>query len=157
MSHWISILGVLVVIGYIFIIYSILHTSDCKTINVPNPNPVVSNQGEVKLLKEKIGLLQNMLSETKRVIAAQTTTEVIPAPPLIESETVQIVDPVSLVVVPGSVSVSNTHNTYKNQGIIILGMHRSGTSVVGGLMNAMGLNTGGSLIRPGNDNEKGFF
>ena len=58
---------------------------------------------------------------------------------------------------PLIVSVSNTHNTYKNQGIIILGMHRSGTSVVGGLMNAMGLNTGGSLIRPGNDNEKGFF
>jgi hypothetical protein len=42
-------------------------------------------------------------------------------------------------------------------GVIILGMHRSGTSIVGGLMNKMGLKTGGPLIRPWKDNEKGFF
>jgi len=28
-------------------------------------------------------------------------------------------------------------------GVIILGMHRSGTSIIGGLMNKMGLKTGG--------------
>lgn len=33
----------------------------------------------------------------------------------------------------------------------------TGTSVVGGLMNKMGLNTGGPLIEAGADNEKGFF
>jgi hypothetical protein len=42
-------------------------------------------------------------------------------------------------------------------GVIILGMHRSGTSIVGGLMNKMGLSTGGPLIQPNFDNEKGFF
>jgi hypothetical protein len=42
-------------------------------------------------------------------------------------------------------------------GVIILGMHRSGTSIIGGLLNKMGLNTGGPLIRPWHDNEKGFF
>lgn len=42
-------------------------------------------------------------------------------------------------------------------GVIVLGMHRSGTSIIGGLMNKMGLNTGGPLIRPWHDNEKGFF
>ena len=42
-------------------------------------------------------------------------------------------------------------------GVIVLGMHRSGTSIIGGLMNKMGLNTGGPLIRPWKDNEKGFF
>ena len=42
-------------------------------------------------------------------------------------------------------------------GVMILGMHRSGTSILGGLMNKMGLNTGGPLIQPGQDNEKGFF
>lgn len=42
-------------------------------------------------------------------------------------------------------------------GVIILGMHRSGTSVLGGLMNKMGLKVGGPLIQPGKDNEKGFF
>ena len=42
-------------------------------------------------------------------------------------------------------------------GVIVLGMHRSGTSIVGGLMTKMGLNTGGPLIQPNFDNEKGFF
>jgi hypothetical protein len=36
-------------------------------------------------------------------------------------------------------------------------MHRSGTSVLGGLVNKMGLKTGGPLIAPAEDNEKGFF
>lgn len=43
------------------------------------------------------------------------------------------------------------------QGLIVLGMHRSGTSVLGGLINKMGLKTGGPLIKPGEDNSKGFF
>lgn len=44
-------------------------------------------------------------------------------------------------------------------GVIILGMHRSGTSLLGGLMNKMGLQTGPSnlLIQPAEDNPKGFF
>ena len=36
-------------------------------------------------------------------------------------------------------------------------MHRSGTSLLGGLMNAMGLKTGGPLIGAAGDNAKGFF
>jgi hypothetical protein len=43
------------------------------------------------------------------------------------------------------------------QGVIVLGMHRSGTSVVGGLLSKMGLNTGGPLIGAAEDNAKGFF
>ena len=42
-------------------------------------------------------------------------------------------------------------------GVIVLGMHRSGTSILGGLVNKMGFETGGPLIRPAEDNEKGFF
>jgi len=36
-------------------------------------------------------------------------------------------------------------------------MHRSGTSVLGGLINKMGMKTGGPLIAAAEDNEKGFF
>ena len=43
------------------------------------------------------------------------------------------------------------------QGLVVLGMHRSGTSVLGGLINKMGLKTGGPLIQPVEDNSKGFF
>ena len=48
-------------------------------------------------------------------------------------------------------------NRVVRQGVIVLGMHRSGTSILGGLLNKMGLKTGGPLIRPNTDNEKGFF
>ena len=47
--------------------------------------------------------------------------------------------------------------TADRPGVIVLGMHRSGTSIIGGLLNKMGLATGGPLIRPWKDNEKGFF
>lgn len=55
---------------------------------------------------------------------------------------------------------SNSNSNYTegyHPGVIVLGMHRSGTSVLGGLLNKMGLATGGPLISPGKDNEKGFF
>lgn len=42
-------------------------------------------------------------------------------------------------------------------GVIVLGMHRSGTSMLGGLLTKMGLKTGGPLIQPAPDNPKGFF
>lgn len=152
MSHLISILGILLVVGYIFIIYSILHTKDCGTINVPKVP--ISNQIEVQILKEKVEKLQNMLLEAKihkKDDPVSTSTEIIPipVPPVILSKEV--------ITAPPAAAITSDAKRHKIQGIIILGMHRSGTSVVGGLMNAMGLNTGGPLIRPGNDNEKGFF
>lgn len=54
-------------------------------------------------------------------------------------------------------STSNINGITETPGIIILGMHRSGTSILGGLLNKMGAKTGSPLIEPANDNEKGFF
>lgn len=46
----------------------------------------------------------------------------------------------------------------KRAGFIILGMHRSGTSMLAGLLaQGMGYKTGGPLIGSKFDNEKGFF
>lgn len=43
-------------------------------------------------------------------------------------------------------------------GFIVLGMHRSGTSMLSGLLvEGFGYHTGGPLIQPAFDNEKGFF
>jgi hypothetical protein len=43
-------------------------------------------------------------------------------------------------------------------GIIVLGMHRSGTSAISGTLKALGVNLGNSLIKPQeNVNEKGFY
>jgi len=50
------------------------------------------------------------------------------------------------------------HKTKKREGFMVLGMHRSGTSMLAGLMvNGMGYITGGPLIGAASDNEKGFF
>lgn len=51
----------------------------------------------------------------------------------------------------------NPNDLVVRSGVIILGMHRSGTSVLGGLVNKMGLQTGGPLIEAAEDNAKGFF
>jgi len=46
----------------------------------------------------------------------------------------------------------------ERKGFVLLGMHRSGTSMLGGLLvTGLGYNVGSPLIRPGSDNEKGFF
>lgn len=42
-------------------------------------------------------------------------------------------------------------------GLIVLGMHRSGTSVLTGLLSKMGLATGGNLLPPASANKKGYF
>ncbi|WP_321277435.1 glycosyltransferase [Thiomicrorhabdus indica] len=43
------------------------------------------------------------------------------------------------------------------QVIFVLGMHRSGTSVLTGLLSRLGLKTGEHLLPPQEDNPKGFF
>jgi hypothetical protein len=46
----------------------------------------------------------------------------------------------------------------KRNGFVVLGMHRSGTSLLSGLLvQGCGYNTGGPLIGSHFDNEKGFF
>ena len=62
-----------------------------------------------------------------------------------------------IVITPPPTSQLRKLNKAHRDGVIILGMHRSGTSIVGGLMNRMGLETGGPLIQAAKDNEKGFF
>ncbi|MDA8611462.1 hypothetical protein N9L18_01190 [Candidatus Pacebacteria bacterium] len=41
--------------------------------------------------------------------------------------------------------------------VVVLGMHRSGTSLLAGVLNILGVDFGKKLIPPGEDNPKGFF
>jgi hypothetical protein len=48
--------------------------------------------------------------------------------------------------------------SHERQGFVVLGMHRSGTSMLAGLLvKGCGYNVGGPLIGSAFDNEKGFF
>lgn len=44
-----------------------------------------------------------------------------------------------------------------NTCILILGMHRSGTSMLTGILNKLNINVGNDVLQPANDNLKGFF
>lgn len=44
-----------------------------------------------------------------------------------------------------------------SQPILVLSMHRSGSSALAGVLSKLGINIGGSLIPPAADNPKGFF
>lgn len=57
-----------------------------------------------------------------------------------------------------SVAVHGKADPNKRLGVVVLGMHRSGTSMLSGLMvTGFGYNVGGPLIGSAFDNEKGFF
>lgn len=47
--------------------------------------------------------------------------------------------------------------TQDHQAILVLGMHRSGTSAVARLLNLLGVELGSTLLEPGYSNEKGFW
>lgn len=47
--------------------------------------------------------------------------------------------------------------TQSNRAVVVLGMHRSGTSVITRSLEACGVYLGNRLIPAGEDNEKGFF
>ena len=51
-----------------------------------------------------------------------------------------------------------SHGRESRKGFVVLGMHRSGTSMLSGLLvTGMGYKVGGPLIGPAFDNAKGFF
>lgn len=51
------------------------------------------------------------------------------------------------------------HPVLRNDPVFIIGMHRSGTSALGGVLDALGLNTGKTVMpaNPERGNPKGFF
>jgi hypothetical protein len=47
--------------------------------------------------------------------------------------------------------------TQKNQFILVVGPHRSGSSLVAAALHSLGVNLGKQFIAPNEDNPKGFF
>jgi glycosyltransferase involved in cell wall biosynthesis len=48
-------------------------------------------------------------------------------------------------------------NKFDRNAVIVLGMHRSGTSLLTGILHLIGANLGSTLIPPAEDNPKGFW
>ncbi len=54
-------------------------------------------------------------------------------------------------------STAPAHSPEKSVALIVLGMHRSGTSAISGVLSLLGVNLGRTLEPPSADNEKGYF
>ena len=133
-TSWYTI-GLILIIGYVFIFISVItsqHSSD----------EFQRLQQELEYMKREV------ISKSKELKIVNN----------IKTKNDMIVTQAPIIITkPPELTTMIHNNRLKTHGVIILGMHRSGTSIIGGLMNKMGLNTGGPLIQPAFDNEKGFF
>ena len=123
--------GLLLLLGYCALFYAVFMT----------PKAAVSeNSEQVEVYKEEISKQEELISELhNKITSLEQKLTTLP------------------IVASSSVGDMGGGDSSIRPGVMILGMHRSGTSILGGLMNKMGLNTGGPLIQPAEDNEKGFF
>ena len=58
---------------------------------------------------------------------------------------------------PESRAVNSMKDSVPRQCVLVLGMHRSGTSAVAGALRLLGVDLGTELMQPGPDNPKGFW
>jgi hypothetical protein len=126
----------IILIGYLLIFLSSLLTSN-QIKRLENELAVSSTQ--LHLAKSELVNKDSQLKEFKTKLRYEPT-DIHPKPS----------SPIIL-------SLQHPASSAVRPGVIILGMHRSGTSLAGGLINKMGLKTGGPLIGPAEDNAKGFF
>ena len=117
-------------IGYVSILLSLINPKDKSALN----DLLKVYQMEIQTKESKIQHLESRVSTLQA----------------------QVAQPVLLTAPPTSQFLHPNYKSHRD-GVIILGMHRSGTSIIGGLVNQMGFQTGGPLIQPAKDNEKGFF
>jgi len=174
LSWYLLVIGLLVLLGYVFIISSVIFPANANEtlINRLSENvhaaqlmleakeaeivtfqkhlrerlpshgiqdiaDVESNVKYIALMAENNRLKGEINALDSKVSAASTTV----AAPVVTTKSISDIDEPFIPI----------------EGVIVLGMHRSGTSVVGGLLNKMGLNAGGPLIGAAEDNAKGFF
>lgn len=120
------VIGSVLLLGYLFMLISVINQPAQDSQQPPSSKEVLHRlQKEKKEQYLKIQELQHQLeiSTSTESLKSKVSTESLASNP--------------------SLPIPD------RPGVIILGMHRSGTSILGGLMNKMGLKTGGPLINPG--------
>lgn len=132
----ISIIFVVLVFGYIWMFYSLV--SKAHPTKHFRTATVLSNEEDIYQIKRLKTIIENQSHQIDEL----------------KSDIRRKLDKLNL----KSATYSRLMNSSASRpGVIVLGMHRSGTSIVGGLLTKMGLNVGGPLIGAAEDNTKGFF
>jgi hypothetical protein len=133
MSSSIGALICILLIGYMFVLYSIIFPAPVPAVKCEVTAPAQVNTADSGLLIAKDAQIEQLTSEIKKLKEGPAVHPTIYTPATV------------------------TLSTGVRPGLMILGMHRSGTSIIGGLINKMGLSTGSPLIQAAEDNAKGFF
>jgi hypothetical protein len=126
-----------------------------------------THHARIKTLSSELEMLQQpghkkdvnsflLESRNKEVLELKSALEVLQQQQLKQQSDV-LIPPPAVITLSRPLPASTPSSTARRPGVIVLGMHRSGTSVIGGLMNKMGLETGGPLIGAAKDNAQGFF
>jgi hypothetical protein len=133
----IILITIFICLGYIFILYSILtQQPSLHKIYITDKNLRSNDQSSSAaaaaassslLIQQQANLIHNLTLQIEQ-LKLETTTSY-NQHPLLSMDI-------------ATIAISNTTATPYRPGLIVLGMHRSGTSIVGGLLNKMGLHTG---------------
>eukprot|EP01031_Cornospumella_fuschlensis_P028533 gene28533-34443_t len=136
-------IGVVLLVGYLLIVISILFSSDGTSVSLEE---LSAARMQAELVRRD--LLQAQ-SEIKRL---RSSTSDGAAPSKKHESPPKNTHPSAV-----NTAITTFDSLAYRPGVVILGMHRSGTSLLGGLITKMGLQTGGPLIQAAEDNPKGFF
>ena len=129
----IILITIFICLGYIFILYSIL-TQSLPKIYITDKNLRSNDQSSSSsaaasslLIQQQANLIHNLTIQIEQF--------------KLESTTSYNQHPILSMDITSTATSNRTVIPYR-PGLIVLGMHRSGTSIVGGLLNKMGLHTG---------------
>ena len=130
----IILITIFICLGYIFILYSILtQQPSLPKIYITDKNLRSNDQSSSStaaaalLIQQQANLIHNLTIQIEQF--------------KLESTTSYNQHPILSMDITSTATSNRTAIPYR-PGLIVLGMHRSGTSIVGGLLNKMGLHTG---------------
>ena len=132
----ITLITIFICLGYIFILYSILtqQQPSLPKIYITDKNLRSNDQSSSSsaaaaslLIQQQANLIHNLTIQIEQF--------------KLETATSYNQHPILSMDITSTATSNRTAIPYR-PGLIVLGMHRSGTSIVGGLLNKMGLHTG---------------
>ena len=158
LRQWLFVILSAVLGSYVILFLYVIVSESTGTASALSGNavPVVGNPGSVNIENSK-------RAEPVTELNSKTVPVEVPLQPRPATDTAVTPNPEKEKVEKVAATPKQHHHPPTNEtptrreGVIILGMHRSGTSIMGGLASKMGLKTGGPLIMPHSDNEKGFY
>jgi len=148
------LVAVVIFVGYLFIFISVVSAPSYERSSVVGVAGAGGGEGCKVQMQQMLLVERGRCEEEKKIVAADAAKEALK---LFTAEAAHQPPPPPEKTKGEEEATTHSLMPAVRPGVIVLGMHRSGTSIIGGLVNKMGLKTGGPLIQAAEDNAKGFF